>query len=41
MMQSAVALAATQEQKQLAEDTSQKDEIPDALTRAKARVGKP
>ena len=41
MMQSAVALAATQEQKQLAEKASPDDEIPDALTRAKARVGKP
>jgi regulator of protease activity HflC (stomatin/prohibitin superfamily) len=41
MMQSVVALAATQEQKQLAENKSPDDEVPDALTRAKARVGKP
>ena len=41
MMQSAVALAATQEQKQLAEGTPEGDALSDTLARAKARVGKP
>jgi len=40
MMQSAVALAATQEQKQLAEGTPEGDALSDTLARAKARVGK-
>jgi regulator of protease activity HflC (stomatin/prohibitin superfamily) len=41
MMQSAVALAATQEQKQLAEGIPEQDALSDTLARAKARVGKP
>jgi regulator of protease activity HflC (stomatin/prohibitin superfamily) len=41
MMQSAVALAATQEPKQITEGAGDDDSMQEALTRAKARVGKP
>jgi regulator of protease activity HflC (stomatin/prohibitin superfamily) len=41
MMQSAVALAATEELKQLPEKVSGDDTIADTLARAKTRVGKP